>query len=105
MIETNNANEDTQSLVETITTNDTSIDNLLGKPYNVILFNDDHHDMLEVSLQIIKATGCSPERALNIMMTAHTQGRAICFTGNRERCEHVESILAQIQLGTTIEQA
>ena len=94
---------DTQE--DTLIKNDTTTEHLLGKPYNVILFNDDHHNMIEVSAQIIKATGCSPERAINIMMTAHTQGRAICFTGNRERCEHVESILAQIQLGTAIEQA
>lgn len=105
MLKNSNAKGDTQTSVETTTTNDTSTNNLLGKPYNVILFNDDHHDMLEVSLQIMKATGCSAKRATDIMETAHKQGRAICFTGNRERCEHVESILAQIQLGTAIEQA
>ena len=61
--------------------------------------------MMEVASQIMKATGCSSGKAVSIMMEAHTQGRAVCFTGNRERCEHVESILAQIQLGTAIEQA
>jgi ATP-dependent Clp protease adaptor protein ClpS len=91
--------------MSTATEKDTDVTTLLGKPYNVILFNDDHHDMFEVSLQIMKATGCSKERAFNIMMEAHTNGRAICFSGNRERCEHVEAILNEIGLGTKIEQA
>ena len=89
----------------TSTEKDTDTSTLLGKPYNVILFNDDHHGIFEVTLQIIKATGCNTEKAFNIMMEAHTNGRAVCFSGNRERCEHVESILSQIGLGTKIEQA
>lgn len=77
---------------------------LMGKPYNVILFNDDHHDMVEVSIQIMKAIKCSAERAMQIMLEAHTAGRAIVFSGSLERCEHVEAILAEIRLGTKIEQ-
>lgn len=89
----------------TATEKDTDTTTLLGKPYNVILFNDDHHSMFDVARQLIKATRCSAEQAFNIMMEAHNNGRAICFSGNRERCEHVESILNEIQLGTKIEQA
>jgi ATP-dependent Clp protease adaptor protein ClpS len=89
---------------QTVIEKDTTTKHLLGKPYNVIIFNDDHHNMMEVSAQIVKATGCSIERAINIMMEAHTNGRAICFTGNKERCELVEAILSEIGLGTKIEQ-
>jgi ATP-dependent Clp protease adapter protein ClpS len=85
--------------------NDTDTTTLLGKPCNVILFNDEKHSMAEVSRQIIKAIHCGMERALNIMLEAHTTGRAIVFTGNRERCELVESILSEIQLNTKIEPA
>lgn len=91
--------------MSTATEKETDISNLLGKPYNVILFNDDHHDMMEVSTQIIKATHCSAERAVMIMLEAHTTGRAIVFSGTRERCELVENILAEIRLGTKIEPA
>lgn len=91
--------------MSTATEKDTDTTNLLGKPYNVILFNDDHHDMMEVSAQIIKATHCSAERAIAIMLEAHTTGRAIVFSGTRERCELVEDILAEIRLGTKIEPA
>jgi ATP-dependent Clp protease adapter protein ClpS len=83
--------------------NDTDTTTLLGKPYNVILYNDSTHSMQEVSRQIIKAIHCGVERAMNIMLEAHSTGRAIVFTGNRERCELVESILSEIQLRTTIE--
>lgn len=91
--------------MSTATEKDTDTTNLLGKPFNTILFNDDHHDMMEVSAQIIKAIHCSAERAVMIMLEAHTQGRAIVFTGSRERCELVEDILAEIRLGTKIEPA
>jgi ATP-dependent Clp protease adaptor protein ClpS len=84
---------------------DTSTTNILGSPYNVILFNDESHSMLEVTAQIIKATHCSAGRAAQIMHEAHTTGRAICFSGSLERCELVEEILAEIRLGTRIEQA
>jgi ATP-dependent Clp protease adapter protein ClpS len=91
--------------METDTIKETDIANLLGKPFNLILFNDESHGMDEVAFQIIKAIKCSQERALSIMMEAHIKGRAVVFTGNRERCEHVEAILAEIQLRTVIEPA
>lgn len=83
----------------------TDTTNILGKPHKVILYNDDHHDMFEVTVQIIKATHCSSKQAAAIMTEAHSTGRAIVFTGSIERCELVESILAEIQLGTRIEPA
>jgi ATP-dependent Clp protease adaptor protein ClpS len=92
-------------MAETIELIDTSTTNLLGKPYNVIIFNDSEHSMIEVTAQIIKATHCSPGKAASIMAEAHTTGRAICFSGGLEKCELVEEILSEIRLGTKIEQA
>jgi ATP-dependent Clp protease adapter protein ClpS len=91
--------------MSTATEKETDTTTLLGKPFHVILFNDDHHDMWEVSAQIKKAIHCSADQAIAIMLEAHTTGRAIVFTGSRERCELVENILAEIRLGTKIEQA
>ena len=90
---------------DTIEVVNTDTTNLLGKPHKVILFNDDHHNMLEVTLQIIKAISCNPTRAAAIMAEAHSTGRAIVFTGSLERCELVENILCEIDLGTKIEPA
>ena len=83
----------------------TSVEINLGRPHKVILFNDEHHDMLEVVAQIIKAIHCDSPTAVRIMMEAHTTGRAVAFSGVLERCELVASILEQIRLGTKIEPA
>jgi ATP-dependent Clp protease adaptor protein ClpS len=78
------------------------ISNVLGKPYKVILFNDETHNIHEVTVQIIKAIHCTAEHAINIMLEAHTTGQAVVFTGSKERCELVAEILGEIQLTTDI---
>lgn len=88
-----------------ITETDEKIENLLGKPYHTILFNDNHHDMQEVSIQIIKAINCTAQTAANIMLEAHNKGRAIVITAHKEKCEHVATILEEIRLGTKVEPA
>ena len=90
---------------KTCTIEEVDVSTSLGKPYKVILFNDEHHEQFEVAAQIIQAIHCTPERAMQIMMEAHKSGRAIVITASLERCELVEEILSQIQLGTKIEEA
>ena len=89
--------------IGTVTTTDNTTS--LGKPYNVILFNDMDHSMEEVAAQIIKSIHCDPGTAMKIMLEAHSTGRAIVITASLERCEHVEAILSEIRLGTKIELA
>lgn len=74
-------------------------------PWNVILYNDDHHSFEAVILQVQKATGVSLERAYEIAMEAHTKGRAVCYTGPLERCEHVAAVLRLIKLTVEIDKA
>lgn len=74
-------------------------------PWNVILYNDDVHSFDEVVLQVQKATGAPPARAYDVTMEAHTKGRAVCYTGPLERCEHVAAVLRQIRLTAEIERA
>lgn len=80
--------------------------NCLGTPHNVILFNDTHHSFDEVMLQLV-AMGCSPSRAHELTMKAHSLGRAIVYTGALETCELKEAILAgpPASLRTAIEPA
>ena len=78
-------------------------ENLLGKPHQVILFNDANHSIEEVVKQVDKATRCGQSKAFELTMEAHEKGRASVFTGTLERCEHVASILEEIRLGTKIE--
>lgn len=79
--------------------------NMVGKPYNVILFNDESHSMDEVVNQIRKATGYEMEKAMQIMLAAHASGRAVVITTGKERAEHVSVVLEEIRLGTKIEEA
>ena len=67
-------------------------------PYVVILYNDDYHPMPEVVSQLQKATGYDIDRCVRIMLEAHTQGRAIAYTGSSEGCERVANVLRQIGL-------
>ena len=90
---------------DTLTLDDTKISNIIHQPFKTILFNDTHHDMLEVSTQIMKAINCTAEKASQIMLEAHNTGRAVVITAHRERCEHVAAILEEIRLGTKVEPA
>ena len=84
---------------------ESDVSTITGRPYNVLLFNDDHHDVIEVAVQIQKAINCDEATAERIMLTAHKSGRAIVYTGHLEKCELVSSILEEIRLGTKIEPA
>ena len=74
-------------------------------PYNLILFNDDHHDMIQVAKQLMKAVKCGRERALQIMMEAHTTGQAIAMTGSKEEVKKAGNILMEIDLAIDIVKA
>lgn len=75
------------------------------EPWNVILLNDDFHSMEEVMVQLVRAIACTVEVAEAIMWEAHSKGEAVCFTGPRERCELVASILEEIELRVRLEKA
>ena len=53
-------------------------------PYNVILLNDDHHSMQFVVEVLCKVFGYNVERCMELMLKAHTDGRAVVYTGPRE---------------------
>jgi len=56
-------------------------------PYHVILLNDDHHSMQFVVEVLCHALGYTVERAYEMMMKAHTDGRAVVYIGPREVAE------------------
>lgn len=75
----------------------------LGNPWQVVLFNDEVHSFDEVILQIQKATGYSLEKATQITMRVHQNGKALVYVGNKAECEKVAGVLKQIQLMVQIE--
>jgi len=81
----------------------TDVDTLEDLPYLVVLFNDDYHTFDEVIHQIIKATGCSRERAEQLTWEVHNKGRSIVYNGELMKCIKVSAVLEEIQLRTEIQ--
>lgn len=63
-----------------------------------ILLNCECHTFDQVERQLIKAIHCSISRAREIAWKVHTTGSEIVYTGPRERCEAVASVLEDIRL-------
>ncbi len=61
--------------------------------WNVILYNDHFNKLDNVVLWLQKATGCNLEVAEHVAQTAHSTGRAICFSGAREKCQEIAGYL------------
>lgn len=75
----------------------------VGLPAKVILFNDDYHTFDEVIAQLIKAIGCSYDKAEALTWEVHLKGKAVVFTGELSECLRVSSVLEEIALNTQIE--
>jgi ATP-dependent Clp protease adaptor protein ClpS len=56
-------------------------------PYHVVLANDDDHSMDFVVGVLRQVLGAPLERALQLMLEAHTTGRAVIWTGPKEVAE------------------
>lgn len=75
----------------------------VGLAARVILFNDEEHTFDEVIVQIIRATGCSMDRAEALTLEVHHRGKAMVFEGAIDACMRVSAVLEEIELHTHIE--
>ena len=75
-----------------------------GMPWNTILFNCNCHSFDEVARQLMKAIRVSYERGMALADVVHNSGKAVVYTGHRERCEAVAMVLEQIGLLTKVSQ-
>ncbi len=71
-------------------------------PWRLILFDDDVHTFDEVINQLIKALGCTVEKAEEITLKVHNEGKALVYEGAFEECLKINSVLQEIQLVTEI---
>ncbi len=79
---------------------------LILPPHAVILHNDDHNEMLYVVRSILLCVPeVSPEQAVEIMIEAHEQGRALVIVCPLERAELYRDRLESRGLTATIEKA
>ena len=72
-------------------------------PWRVILYDDDIHTFEEVIVQLVKATGCTAERAERHAWTVHTRGKDCVYQGEFFECFRVQGVLREIGLVTEIE--
>jgi ATP-dependent Clp protease adaptor protein ClpS len=72
---------------ETTTSPAQQTENRCIPPYNVILQNDDHHSHTFVVSVLCKALGHSIDRAYQLMLQAHLNGRAVVWTAPKEVAE------------------
>lgn len=82
---------------------DVAEDTGVGLAAKVILFDDDIHTFEEVIAQLIKAIGCSHQKAEAMTLEVHTRGKSAVYAGNLPDCLSVSGILEEISLHTQIE--
>ncbi len=73
-------------------------------PWNTILFNCNCHSFDQVARQLMKAIRVSYDQGMAVASIVHTQGKAVVYTGHRERCEAVAMVLEDIGLLTKVVQ-
>ena len=75
-------------------------------PYSVILHNDESHSMEYVVQALVKSVPeLSTERAIEIMLEAHTSDRALVVSCPLERAELYRDRIRTFGLGVSIEKA
>jgi ATP-dependent Clp protease adaptor protein ClpS len=74
-------------------------------PFNVLLHNDDEHDMEFVVRSLVRCASLQPHRAVQAMLEAHEKGVALVATCHRELAELIQERLQSDGLTATIEPA
>ena len=73
-------------------------------PWSAILFNCNCHSFDDVARQLMKAIHVSYERGMEIANVVHRSGKAVVYSGPRERCEAVAMVLEDIGLVVKVAQ-
>ena len=75
-------------------------------PYAVVLYNDDHNEMMYVVRSLLMCVPeVGPDQAVAIMFEAHENGRALVIVCPLERAELYRDRLESRGLTATIEKA
>jgi ATP-dependent Clp protease adapter protein ClpS len=69
-----------------------------GLPWSTLLFNCNCHTFDQVARQLMKAIHVSYERGMQLANVVHHSGKAVVYSGHRERCEAVAMVLEEIGL-------
>ena len=73
--------------MSTLTDTELNLDQLLDRPWVTVVWDDPVNLMTYVTYVFIKLFNFTPERAHELMMQVHNEGRAAVTTGSREEME------------------
>ena len=73
------------------------------KPWITIVWDDPVNLMTYVTYVLMELFGFTKEKAHELMMQVHTQGKAVVSTGSREEMEHDVARLHEYGLWTTLQ--
>ena len=77
----------------------------LSQPWNVLVF-DDPVNLIQYVIKVLrKVFGYGQEKAETMTMAVHKAGRAVVWTGDREKAEMFVQQLHQYQLHASLEKA
>lgn len=88
---------------ETLTESDLDISQLIDKPWVTIVWDDPVNLMSYVTYVFIKIFGFTQERAHELMMQVHVEGRAVVASGTREEMERNVQLLHEHGLWATLQ--
>ena len=80
-----------------------AVDEDLSPPWQVLIFNDPVNLMSFVTLILRRIFGYSEQKATELMLQVHHRGRAIVWTGEREKAELYVQQLQSYQLNASME--
>ena len=89
--------------VDTLTDIDAALHELLDRPWTCIVWDDPVNLMSYVVFVFKKIFGFSQERAHELMLLVHNEGRAVVASGSREEMERYVQTLHEHGLWATLQ--
>lgn len=90
-------------MAKTLTEAEFGIEQLIDKPWITIVWDDPVNLMNYVTFVFMKLFGYSKEKAHELMMKVHTEGRAVVSSGTREEMERDVQRLHEHGLWATLQ--
>ncbi len=90
-------------MVDTLTDTQLSIDQFLDRPWVTIVWDDPVNLMSYVTHVFMTLFGYSKERAHELMLQVHNEGRAVVSSGTREEMERDVQRLHESGLWATLQ--
>ena len=90
-------------MAKTLTEAEINVEQLIDKPWITIVWDDPVNLMSYVTFVFMKLFGYSKEKAHELMMKVHTEGRAVVSSGTREEMERDVQRLHEHGLWATLQ--